>query len=114
LNLDRGVPLSNLFRNLCIVSFLLLAVISVTQTAPQNRIAKNIDNSQLTAIRGSAYPMARSALDRGRVDGSMRLENVSIVFKRSAAQQQDMDATRPAAGQRLSQLSQMADAATDG
>ncbi|HEX4427546.1 MAG TPA: hypothetical protein VH079_19250, partial [Terriglobales bacterium] len=69
---------------------MLLAAVSFAQTPP-SRIAKAIDNSQFTAIRGSAHPMARTLFDRGRVDGNMRLDNVSIMFKRSAAQQQDMD-----------------------
>lgn len=70
------------------VPFLLLALVSFAQTAPPSRILQAIDNAQFTPVHGSAHPMARPAFDRGPVDGSMQLNNVTMVFKPSAVQQQ--------------------------
>jgi subtilase family serine protease len=69
-----------------------LSLISSAQTAPQSRIVQSIDNFEFTAIRGSAHPKAMPEFDHGPVDGGMRFENVVIEFKRSATQQQDMNA----------------------
>ncbi len=80
--------MARLPRAVYFVPFLLAAAVSFAQNAPQSRIAQAIDSAQFTPVHGSAHPMARPAFDRGRVDGSMQLQNVTIVFKPSAAQQQ--------------------------
>jgi subtilase family serine protease len=82
---------ARVFKAVSIVLPLLVAVVSFAQTAPQSRIVEAIDDAQFTAIHGSRRLMAGSALDRGRLDGSTQLRNVSIVFKLSPAQQRELD-----------------------
>jgi subtilase family serine protease len=82
---------ARLLKPVSVVVFLLVALVSFAQTAPQSRIVQAIDNAQFTTLRGSAHPMAKPEFDRGPVDGSMQLHGVSIIFKASTAQQQALD-----------------------
>jgi subtilase family serine protease len=82
---------ARVFKAVSIVLPFLVAVVSFAQSAPQNRIVEAIDDARFTAIHGSRRAMAESALDRGRLDGSTQLHNVSIMFKLSPAQQRELD-----------------------
>ncbi len=73
------------------VLFAFIALLSLAQDAPQSRIVHAIDNAQFAALRGTAHPLARPGFDRGRVEGSMYLQGVSMVFKPSPAQQQALE-----------------------
>ncbi len=68
--------------------FLALAIIAPAQV--RNRIAQRIEETEPVVFTG-AHPMARSEFDRGRVEGSMRINHAAITFKLSAAQQADLD-----------------------
>ncbi len=83
--------MARLLKPVSVVVFLLVALVSFAQRAPQSRIVQAIDNAQFTTLRGSAHPMAKPEFDRGPVDGSMQLPGVSIIFKPSTAQQQALD-----------------------
>jgi subtilase family serine protease len=57
---------------------------------PQARIAAEIDNSQRVTIAGSHPPKASQEFDTGRVPADTKLQSVSMVFNRSAAQEADL------------------------
>lgn len=59
---------------------------------PQPRIAAEIDNSQRVTIAGSRPPKASAEFDTGRVPADTKLQSVSMVFNRSAAQEADLQA----------------------
>jgi subtilase family serine protease len=82
---------ARVFKAVSIVLPLSVALVCFAQTAPQSRIVEAIDDARFTAIHGSRRLMAGSALDRGRLDGSTQLRNVTIVFKLSPAQQRELD-----------------------
>lgn len=70
------------------VFFLTLGIaLSVfSQTKATSRISQAIDDRDTVQLRGSVHPLLRKATDQGRMDGATRLEGVSLVFKRTAAQ----------------------------
>ncbi len=55
------------------------------------RIRSEISNSSLSTLQGSLHPAAQAQFDAGRLPAESRLNGVSIVFNRSAAQQADLD-----------------------
>ena len=68
-------------------SFFTMTLLAQT---PEARIATEIDNSERTAIQGTHPPMARPENDAGRVPAGTKLQGISIVFSRSAAQEADL------------------------
>src|SRR5262245_31458181 len=75
----------------CFVSLALLLVtctISRAQTANVNRITQTIDAGRLESLAGSAHPLAKPEFDQGRVGGGTIIHGVSLIFKRSPAQQE--------------------------
>jgi subtilase family serine protease len=78
------------FVALLIPSFAALpAVAQTTAQTPalQPRITTPIDNSSRATLTGSRSPLANPADDIGAVSPSMKLQGISLVFSRSAAQQ---------------------------
>ena len=61
------------------------------QQAP-GRIASEIDNSARSIMPGTRPPMAKQGKDVGRVSPETPLQGISIVFKRSAAQEAQLQA----------------------
>jgi subtilase family serine protease len=79
------------FRKRVVVSistFLVLAVAASAQV--RNRIAQNIADAEPVML-SAPHPLARAEFDQGRVEGSMKINHASIVFKLSPAQQADLD-----------------------
>src|SRR5271168_88619 len=60
---------------------------TVLAQTPRPRITTEIDNSQRAILPGTHPPMARPELDAGRVPAATKLEGITIVFSRSAAQE---------------------------
>jgi subtilase family serine protease len=56
------------------------------------RISADVTNSERTTLTGSLHPFAQAQFDTGRLPANTKLEGVSIVFSRSAAQQADLEA----------------------
>ncbi|HVA94803.1 MAG TPA: S53 family peptidase, partial [Candidatus Dormibacteraeota bacterium] len=56
------------------------------------RIAGQVDESQLTVLRGNMHPLARAQYDQGRVSPSFPLERITMMFQMTAAQQADLAA----------------------
>jgi len=63
-----------------------IALGAFSQTKATSRITQAIDDRDTIELRGSVHPMLQKATDQGRMDGAMRLEGVSLVFKRTPEQ----------------------------
>ena len=74
-----------------LAAFSLLAITLLAQT-PASRLTTEIEGSQAVAIRGTHSPRARTENDAGRVPPGTKLQGISIVFSRSAAQEADLQA----------------------
>jgi hypothetical protein len=85
------------FRNRVtwLLPFLFGTLLSFAQNGPasrpKSRIVGAIEGNQLTAVPNSAHPLAKPEFDVGRVDGSMQLNGVSLVFKPSPTQQSELE-----------------------
>ena len=73
------------------VAALFFPIIISQAQAPVPRITAEIDNSQRTAIKGSHPPMARAEIDAGRMPAGTKLQGISVVFSRTAAQEADLE-----------------------
>ncbi|MGC1421117.1 MAG: protease pro-enzyme activation domain-containing protein [Terracidiphilus sp.] len=69
-----------------------LSTTSQAAQTPSPRIRAEVNNSQMTLLKGSQHPLALAQNDAGRMSSDVRLKGMSIVFNRSAAQQADLDA----------------------
>jgi subtilase family serine protease len=70
-------------------AFLLTLGLTLTafpQTKAEDRITQAIDDRETAVLEGNLHGQLKNALDQGRMDGGARLEGVSLVFKRTAAQ----------------------------
>ena len=65
---------------------------SFAQSGPQNRILQAVEPNQYAVVPGSTHRLAQPQFDAGRVDGNMKLEGVSLVFKPSPDQQAALQA----------------------
>lgn len=70
----------------------LAATVTLCAQAPVARIASEISSSQMTVLRGSQLPQANPQFDAGRMPANTRMDGVSIYFKRSAAQELELNA----------------------
>jgi len=87
--------LSSSLRRLSIFGSLAAFALAVTALAAQTsapRIQAEISSSAASTLQGSLHPLAQAQYDSGRVPADTRLNGISIVFNRSAAQQADLEA----------------------
>ena len=68
-----------------------LALNAFSQVPAANRIAQAIDDRDTVQLQGNVRPFLQQAVDQGRMDGGIRLESVALVFKRTAAQDADIE-----------------------
>ena len=73
------------------LALILLTSIAFAQDTHQIRIVRPVDNRSVTRLQGSLSPRARMELDRGPVPATMTMQQVTMVFSRTAAQQADLD-----------------------
>ncbi len=77
----------------CLLLLCLMASMVVAHAQKlQSRIAGPIADGNRSLLAGSRSPLARAQNDMGRVDTSLPLEGMTLVFARSQAQQRDLDA----------------------
>jgi hypothetical protein len=69
-----------------------LTPFSFAQSAGKDRIARAIDDSSRVTLQGNVRPMFRPENDMGPVEGSFKLENISLTFKLTESQQADLTA----------------------
>ncbi len=77
----------SIFPALLMASFLS----SVSYATVPDRITGEINPSQTVAVKGNVHGLARPGFDLGRADASKLIHGVTLVFRPSAAQQQDLD-----------------------
>jgi len=61
------------------------------QTKARDRITQAIDDRETVVLEGNLHGQLKGALDQGRMDGGARLDGVSLVFKRTVAQDAAME-----------------------
>ena len=59
---------------------------------PVPRIQSEISSSYMSTLKGSLHPLAQAQFDAGRMPSDTRLDGMTIVFNRSAAQEADLQA----------------------
>ena len=69
---------------------LLTSTLCLAQS-PVDRLAAPIESGLTVPLKGNLHGGARPEFDQGRVDGSMEMQAVSLVFKPSPAQQSALD-----------------------
>ena len=69
-----------------------LATTVVPAQTPAPRIRSEVNNSVVTTLKSSQQPLGQMQTDAGRMPADMKLNGMSIVFNRSAAQQADLEA----------------------
>ena len=82
---------NNRFRTLlATIIFICVTTLSAQQTAP--RITSEINNSERVTIPESRPAMARATHDIGEVAVSARVKGISLVFRRTDAQEKRLQA----------------------
>jgi len=71
--------------------FLLLLASSLCFAAQPDRITGPIDSSQRVALKGNVHGLAQARFDLGRTDGSKLIHGITLAFRLSAAQQNDLN-----------------------
>jgi Pro-kumamolisin, activation domain/Putative Ig domain len=61
-------------------------------TAVRPRITARVDDSVLSVLHGNIHPLARAQYDQGKVDPSLQLQRITILFQLTAAQKADLEA----------------------
>src|SRR5262245_17312819 len=79
-------------KKLCVLSVLLLGVLggaaaNFAQTAPQARVMGSVRDDKLATLGGNIHPMARPANDRGALPATQPVTRMTLLFKRSVAQE---------------------------
>ncbi|MGA2249611.1 protease pro-enzyme activation domain-containing protein [Terracidiphilus sp.] len=74
----------------CAITALALTAGALVAQSPAVRIPAEINSSEQSVIPGSKHPLALAQLDAGRVPAGTRLTDVTIFFKRSAAQEANL------------------------
>lgn len=88
---NRIAHLRNVLRIGAGAALVLSAAMTLCAQSPAVRITSAISSSQMTVLRGSLVP-ANPQFDAGRMPADTRLNGISIYFKRSAAQEADLQA----------------------
>jgi subtilase family serine protease len=69
-----------------------LAPVSQAQSALKDRITQAIDSSNMSPLAGTVHPMARPEFDQGLADNAKVIQGMTINFKRSEAQEANLQA----------------------
>jgi pseudomonalisin len=64
-----------------------VALSAFPQVKASDRILQAIDDRDTRQLRGNLHPLLQHAADQGRMDGGFQMEGVSLVFKRTPAQE---------------------------
>ena len=73
------------------LAILLLTSFSSAQDSHQLRILRPVDNRSVVQLRGTVSPRARAELDRGPAAGAMPMQQMTMMFSRTAEQQAALD-----------------------
>jgi Pro-kumamolisin, activation domain len=78
-------------RALVFVLFAAAAVSSPSYGATPDRVVGDLITSQKVALHGNVHGLARPEFDLGRADGGRVIEGITLSFRPSPAQQQDLN-----------------------
>lgn len=78
---------SAIFRAFILFAFVLIGSAAAWAQAPEVRITQAIDAANLTTLKGNVHPMARPEFDRGAAPASLPMQRMTLVLRRSAAQE---------------------------
>jgi len=81
----------SLLKSACFLLVLGLTLNAFPQTKAIDRITQAIDDRETVVLEGNVHNQLKGALDQGRMDGGARLDGVSLVFKRTVAQDAAME-----------------------
>ena len=56
------------------------------------RVVDRVDDATLTVLRGNTHPLAKPQFDQGKVDPSLKLERITMMFQPTVTQQADLSA----------------------
>jgi len=70
---------------------LIVCLLSTLSYSAVDRIAGVIKSNQVVPIKGNVHGLAKPQFDQGRADGSRLIEGVTLSFRPSPAQQNDLD-----------------------
>jgi len=70
---------------------LMSSVLCFAQLSQESRITQPVDPTQTVRLVGSAHPLAKPELTRERLNGNTTLRGVSLIFRRSPAQQKALE-----------------------
>ena len=91
----HAVPRHGGYRRAALACLSCIAVTATAEPAADAdapmRLAHALDHAALAALPGNVSPLARTAYDRGRADADQAVHGVSLHFKLSDTQQQDLD-----------------------
>jgi subtilase family serine protease len=62
------------------------------QSAIKDRLMRPIESAPVSVLRGNVHALARPEFDQGPVEGSFRLDHITLMFKPSDSQQAALDA----------------------
>jgi subtilase family serine protease len=71
--------------------FLLFLLATLSANAAQSRISEPIDSRRMSGLHGNVHPLARPEFDQGALAPGAMLQRVTVLFQRTAAQQQALD-----------------------
>src|SRR5690242_6146796 len=77
-------------RCVCFILLQGMSSLCFAQISNQSRITEPVDTTQTIRLAGSLHPLAKSASDRERLNGNTTLHGVSLIFKHSEAQQNEL------------------------
>jgi len=86
----RKCSLSALYFSVLLI-LLCVSQALFAQAPLKDRVVQAIDTSEMRTVKGNVHPLARPEFDQGRVDPSTALR-VTMTFKMTAAQQEDLNA----------------------
>jgi hypothetical protein len=73
--------------------FLFMTNLAAAQnSAVRPRITTRVDDGMLTVLPGNMHPLARAQYDQGKVDPSLKVGRITMMFQPTATQQADLDA----------------------
>ncbi len=83
-------PIRKRVVSIVVFIFTLVVLAGAAPAQTRNRITRRIADTE-PAVLSAPNPRTRTALDQGRVEGSMSINHAAIVFKLAPAQQADLD-----------------------
>ncbi len=78
---------SAIVRAFILFAFLFIGSAAAWAQAPEVRITQAIDAANLTTLRGNVHSLARAEFDRGAAPASLPMNRMTLVLRRSAAQE---------------------------